>query len=176
MPNEWDRDAFGSITLSNSHAQEIVSNLEELIDLSVATNERRKISKFAVWKFNVATVIMRQKRDYTCNDIIISFQSNVDVFFQAWVQPHSHSGCTNYNHMLSSGHIAEYMFRWCSLNCFSQQGWDHLNSLLINPAWWPCGVQWQQFTNWSNKEQAPDHWSLDQKKNAMDMRHWSSFI
>lgn len=35
-------------------------------------------------KFNAATVIMGQKRDYT-DDGIISFQSNVDDFFQIWV-------------------------------------------------------------------------------------------
>jgi hypothetical protein len=32
--------------------------------------------------------------------------------------------------MLSSGHIAEYMFRWRNLHRFSQQGWEHFNALL----------------------------------------------
>jgi hypothetical protein len=43
---------------------------------------------------------------------------------------YSYAGCTNYIHLLSSGHIAEYMFRWRNLHRFSQQGWEHFNSLL----------------------------------------------
>jgi hypothetical protein len=72
---------------------------------------------------------MRQKTDYTDNDIT-TFQNIIDDFFQVWVQLHSQTGCTNYIHMLSSGHIAEYMLCWHNLHRFSQQGWEHFNSLL----------------------------------------------
>jgi len=41
------------------------------------------------------------------DDDITSIQSNIDDFFQVWVQLHSHGGCIDYTHMLSSGHIAE---------------------------------------------------------------------
>ena len=116
-----NNDGIGSITLTNTRAREVVSNLEEIIELSIADSERIEQTKFAVRKWNAASVIMRQKTDYT--DII-------GDFFQVWVQLHSQTGCTNYIHMLSSGHIAEYMFRWRNLHRFSQQGWEHFNSLL----------------------------------------------
>jgi len=38
-------------------------------------------------------------------------------------------GCTNYVHSLGSGHIAEYMFQWCNLHRYSQQGREACNSL-----------------------------------------------
>jgi hypothetical protein len=72
---------------------------------------------------------MRQKKDFT-DDEIHQFQVNIDDFFQVWVRLYSYAGCTNYIHLFSSGHIAEYMFRWRNLHRFSQQGWEHFNSLL----------------------------------------------
>jgi hypothetical protein len=79
--------------------------------------------------FNAATGIMRQKSDFA-DDQIQLFQAIIDDFFQVWVRLYSYAGCTNYIHLLSSGHIAEYMFRWQNLHCFSQQGWEYFNSLL----------------------------------------------
>ena len=32
-------------------------------------------------------------------------------------------------HMNGSGHIAEYFCKWKNLYCFSQQGWEAMNSL-----------------------------------------------
>jgi hypothetical protein len=103
--------------------------MEELIELSVATSERKELYKFAVRKYNAASLIMQKKTDYTDTDIY-TFQTKIEDFFQVWVQLHSLFGCTNYIHMLSSGHIAEYMFCWQNLHRFSQQGWEHFNSLL----------------------------------------------
>jgi hypothetical protein len=54
-PMNESGDTIGSITLSNSRAQEIVSNLEELIDLSIATDEQREQYKFAMQKFKVGS-------------------------------------------------------------------------------------------------------------------------
>jgi hypothetical protein len=128
-PMTEDGESIGSITLDNNQARRIVSNMEELIELAVATDERKELYKFAIRKYNAATLLMRQRTDYTDADIY-TFQSNIDDFFQVWVKLHSHTGCTNYIHMLSSGHIAEYMFRWRNLHRFSQQGWEHFNALL----------------------------------------------
>jgi len=72
---------------------------------------------------------MRQKSDFSDDDIL-QFQANIDDFFQVWVRLYSYAGCTNYIHLMSSGHLAEYMFHWCNLHRFSQQGWEHFNSLL----------------------------------------------
>ena len=51
-------------------------------------------------------------------------------FFQAWVLLWQKEGITNYIHMIGSGHIAEYLFKWRNLYRFSQQGWEAMNSLI----------------------------------------------
>jgi hypothetical protein len=84
---------------------------------------------FAIRKFNAATTIIRQKSDFLDEQILI-FQAHIDDFFQVWVKLYSYAGCMNYIHLISSGHIAEAMFRWRNLHRFSQQGWEHFNSLL----------------------------------------------
>jgi hypothetical protein len=43
------------------------------------------------------------------------------------MQLHGLDGCTNYTHMLSSGHLAEYMFKWRNLYRFFQKGWENFN-------------------------------------------------
>jgi hypothetical protein len=62
-----------------------------------------------VYKYVAATVMMRSKTEFADEDII-TFQSNIDDFFQVWVALFSSAGCTNYIHFLASGHIAEFMF------------------------------------------------------------------
>jgi hypothetical protein len=109
--------------------QVILNNMEDLIELCLTNYERKEQYKLAVRKHNSAMVVMHQKLDYT-DDEINSCQLNIDEFVQVWVQPHSYAGCTNYIHLLSSGYIAEYMFCWRTLHHFSQQGWEHFNSLL----------------------------------------------
>ena len=34
---------------------------------------------------------------------------------------------TNYIHMLGSGHIMEFLYRYRNLYKYSQQGWEHMN-------------------------------------------------
>ncbi len=100
-----------------------------MVELSVPDSVQKEQLLFAIRKYNAATTIMRQKSDFS-DEQILQFQANVDDFFQLWVNLYSYAGCTNYIHLLSSGHIAEYMFRWQNLHRFSQQGWEHFNSLL----------------------------------------------
>ncbi len=97
--------------------------------MSISESERKEQLLFAVRKLNAARTIMCQKMDFT-DDEILQFQGNVDDFFQVWVKLYSYAGCTDYIHLLSSGHIAEYIFRWRNLHWFSQQGGEHFNSLL----------------------------------------------
>lgn len=43
---------------------------------------------------------------------------------------HGKAGVTNYIHMLSSGHISDYLRHWRNLYRHSQQGWESLNSMV----------------------------------------------
>jgi hypothetical protein len=126
-PTEND-GTIGSLTLDNN-CHKIVANIEELVEVSVCNTFRKEQLLFAVRKFNAATTILRQKSDYTDEQILL-FQQLIDDFFQVWVQLYSYSGCTNYIHLLSFGSIAEYMFHWRNLHHFCQQGWEHFNLLL----------------------------------------------
>jgi hypothetical protein len=128
-PTEDDGKILGSIALDNNKACLVVSNLEQIIELSIPQMERKEQLLFVTQKFNAATSIMCQKKDFT-DEQMLQFQANIDDFFQVLVQLYSFSGCTNYVHLLSSCHIAEYMFRWHNLYWFNQPGWEHFNSLL----------------------------------------------
>jgi hypothetical protein len=55
------------------------------------------------------------------------FPEHIDLWYQVWMELHGLDGCTNYTHMLSSGHMAEFMFKWRNLYRFSQQGWENFN-------------------------------------------------
>jgi hypothetical protein len=73
--------------------------------------------------------LLRQKHDFS-DDAIMEFQTFVDMFYQSWVELHGKAGVTNYVHMLSSGHISEYLRHWRNLYQHSQQGWESLNSMV----------------------------------------------
>jgi hypothetical protein len=57
-PMTEDGESIGSITLDNNQARRIVSNMEELIELAVATDERKELYKFAIRKYNAASLLM----------------------------------------------------------------------------------------------------------------------
>jgi hypothetical protein len=80
-------------------------------------------------KYRVAVVIARQKEDFQDEDII-QFQKSVDEWFSDYVFLTGKNGMTNYIHLLCTGHLAEYMYKWRNLYEHSQQGWEAFNSLL----------------------------------------------
>lgn len=57
---------------------------------------------------------------------------NVDKWFQLFNQLWSIEGCTNYMHMLSSGHMTEFMHKQRNLYRFSQQGWEKFNYIIFS--------------------------------------------
>ncbi len=80
-----------------------------------------------------------------------------------------------YIHMLSSGHIAEYLFCWCNLHRFSQQGWEHFNSLLKvfsfdERSMEAMLVTVRKLVSRSFKEQAAANCSLAAKMYSVDMQ------
>eukprot|EP00978_Attheya_sp_CCMP212_P002202 scaffold4490_cov46-Attheya_sp.AAC.7 len=79
---------------------------------------------------------LRQHADFTDDDIA-EFQHDFDMFFQDWVELHGKNGLTNYIHLLSSGHISEYLFKWRDLYAHSQQGWESLNNQ-FKTMWFHC--------------------------------------
>ena len=74
-------------------------------------------------------VLLQKKEDFT-NGTIAAYQCHADKFFQAWVRLWQKEGITNYMHMIGSGHLAHYLYKWNNLYRFSQQGWEAMNSLI----------------------------------------------
>jgi hypothetical protein len=70
--------------------------------------------------------LLRQCSEYSDDEIKV-YQGHIENWYQVWMQLHALEGCTNYTHLLSSAHIAEYMFKWRNMYRFSQQGWENFN-------------------------------------------------
>ena len=124
LPLEGDNVAdkkIGTICLCNNRTRKVVEDLWGLVQLC-EPNLRRTLWKESVIDNYVPTFrILRLKRNLSDEDIA---QRHVDVWFQLWTKLHPGDfGITNYIHLLSSGHIAEYLKYWRSLYPHSQQGW-----------------------------------------------------
>jgi hypothetical protein len=61
---------------------------------------------------------------------IIAFPRTTDTWFQMWMDLEGWEGCTNYTHMLGSGHIGKLLFHHRNLYILLKQGWEALNSLI----------------------------------------------
>jgi hypothetical protein len=58
------------------------------------------------------------------------FQDLADDWFARWIKLVGRDGCSNYTHLIASGHIAFYLREWGDLYKYSQQGWEAYNSLI----------------------------------------------
>jgi hypothetical protein len=126
IPMSDDGKTVGAITSDNNRIRLILNSFEMLINASIIDITRREKYHFSIPHYRDAMTIVWQQQEYTDNDII-TYQNHVDTWFQIWNELHGASGCTNYTHMLSSGHLAEYMFKWRSLYQFLQQGFEKFN-------------------------------------------------
>eukprot|EP00978_Attheya_sp_CCMP212_P019801 scaffold55883_cov53-Attheya_sp.AAC.2 len=72
---------------------------------------------------------IRQKTDFTDVDIR-QYQEQFDLFSQEWMDMYGLKGITNYIHLLSSGHMSDYLHKWRNLYLHSQQGCESLNNLV----------------------------------------------
>jgi hypothetical protein len=126
VPMHENGKTVGAITLDNNRICQVLEHLAIIIDASIVDVDRRNKYYNCIPKYCDAMQIVRQKEEFTDDDII-NYQNLVDNWFQVWVQLHSDAGCTNYIHLLSSGHLAKEMFKWRNLYRFSQQGFEKIN-------------------------------------------------
>ena len=54
--------------------------------------------------------------------MIYKFQEKVDVYYTKWIKVTGRNGVTNYIHLLESGHVAYYIFKYQNLYWYSQKG------------------------------------------------------
>ena len=120
---------LGPITMDNVRIRRVVDAMDILVDFCVVDKERSSLWTKALDSYRISMVLLRKREDFT-NMEIASYQNHADLFYQAWVELWQKEGITNYMHMIGSGHIADYLYRWKNLYRFSQQGWEALNSLI----------------------------------------------
>jgi hypothetical protein len=126
LPYNPEKKTVGIICLDDNCIQKILNHYELLVELSVCNQARLQKYNFGTNEYRNAMVILCQKREFVDEEIVM-FQTHIDLWFQAWNELWGSEGCTNYTHMLSSGHMVEYMFKWRNMYRFSQQGWEKFN-------------------------------------------------
>ena len=122
--------ALGPISMENWRTRRVIDSLELLIDVSVSEPSRREQWKRKMPHYRTFMKQARSKEDWNSPEKLSNFQKEVDEWFQDWVDLTKKDGMTNYIHMLSSGHVTDYVFHWKNLYEHSQQGWEALNALV----------------------------------------------
>jgi hypothetical protein len=134
-PSQWhcpyDKKSgtLGPVSFENYRTRKVIANLEVLVEISVPDfGEKAKWNRCLI-QYRTALKLLRQRTNLDAADLA-AFQKAIDSWHQDYVKLHGLAGQTNYVHMLSSGHIAEYLFKYGNLYDHSQQGWEAFNSLL----------------------------------------------
>jgi hypothetical protein len=128
-PFDSQKKEIGPIAMDNVRTRRIIDSLDTIIDFCVTDQDRKSLWMRSLQNYRIVMVLLRQKEDFT-NATIASYQNHADLFFQAWILLWQKEGITNYIHMIASGHIADYLYKWKNLYRFSQQGWEAMNSLI----------------------------------------------
>ena len=132
MPTETDKDGnivLSTLSFGNGRTRNAIQKIEALIDVCLLPGERQDW-KVCIGDYRAAINIATRHDDLT-DEEIHEFQRHADNFYQLWIKVAlGKRGVTNYIHLLGSGHVAEFLFRWRNLYAHSQQGWEALNSLV----------------------------------------------
>jgi hypothetical protein len=192
-PSQWalpmidgslkDQPTIGPITMDNNRSVHIVNQLESLINYCIPETvdlETNKTWKKCIPHYRNVMKKMQQKKDFT-NDDISEFQNEFDLFYQDWVRMYGYKAVTNYIHIMSSGHMSDYLHKWRNLYVHSQQGWESLNNLMkvfffrrtgrgggrygkskLKPLarWlqrrliWLCGYTWEEMLAYHDEQEA----------------------
>ena len=128
-PFDLKKKVIGPITMDNVRTRRIVDAMDCLVAFCVSDESRVSLWTKALNNYRTAMVLLRKRDDFT-NAEIATYQGHADLFFQAWVGLWQKEGITNYIHIIGSGHVADYLYKWKYLYRFSQQGWEALNLLI----------------------------------------------
>jgi hypothetical protein len=129
LPFDTKKKEIGPITMDNVRTRRVVDSLDTLVEFCVTDQTRASLWTLALNNYRTAMILLRKREDFT-NTEIASYQQHADRFFQAWVKLWQKEGVTNYIHMIGSGHVAEYLYKWRNLHRYSQQGWEAMNSMI----------------------------------------------
>jgi hypothetical protein len=117
-------------SLEGHKCKRAIAGIKVIIDICVepiGNQQERFQQSFTL--FEQCMTFASQKTPFS-NEEIEAFQDSADAFCQLWFDMQKIEGCTNYIHMLSSGHIRDYLLRHRNLYIYSNQGWEAMNSLV----------------------------------------------
>jgi hypothetical protein len=132
LPTESNRGEnlkVGTLNIENYRGRKIMENFSALVDQCIVEDDKRQKWRYAVNNYNAAMVILRQRQNYTPEDIL-KFQLLIDRCYLVLRSMYKRDVATNYFHMLSSRHIAWFMESVGPLNNYSNQGFEALNRLM----------------------------------------------
>jgi hypothetical protein len=127
-----NRTCIKDQTLPNTHVRKFINNFPILTACCLGGDghaDRRAKWDETIHLWRAVMEAARRRDDYSEEDID-EFQDLADDWFAGWMKLVGKDGCTNYTHMIASGHIAFYLKEWGNLYKYSQQGWEAYNSLL----------------------------------------------
>ncbi len=139
-PSQWrlpfgkDKDnniVLEHVQVRNNVARCIVNDLEAIIEHSWEHHnvEVQCKLKVAIVNYRRAMELLKAHRELTAEEMEL-FQDYIDDFYEIWIEVFGDEGCTNYIHMLGSGHILYFMYKYGCLYLYSQQGWESLNNTI----------------------------------------------
>ena len=117
FPYNPETKEIAALCIENGKMRTLLLKLELIVDVSFVGDVAEADQADPIrWKaalplIRSAMQKVRSRKEFT-NDMISSFQQDVDGFFQIWVDLHGLEGVSNYIHFLGSGHISVYLHEW----------------------------------------------------------------
>jgi hypothetical protein len=125
-----------TLCLDHEHFKTAIHYFDTLINfLLVPANQPEDYKKHAATFLRLFKKL-HHKEPFSDDEQIQDFQNSTDEWYQLWMGLESREGCTNYTHMLGSGHLADMLFHHHNLYIFSNQGWEALNMLMKHVYFW----------------------------------------
>lgn len=130
-PYDYKEKKLGPVKFENWRSRRIMENMDAVIKVSMPDGSRKQDWISLVPFYLAFMEQVRKKDDWNTHDELCTFQhQKIDEWFQLWLGLHGANHVTNYMHLLSSGHITEYVYQWGNLYEHSQQGWEAFNALI----------------------------------------------
>jgi hypothetical protein len=129
FPYDVKEKKLKPLSFANYKTRKVINKMELLVEVLVPEGDKKEKWCRLMPNYRAAMQLLRRKEDFT-NEDIAECQNKIDFWFQDWVSLTGLDGMTNYVHLMSSGHIAEYLVKHRNLYRHSQQGWEAFNALL----------------------------------------------
>lgn len=135
FPVEQSKDGsggleLGKISFTKGRARKVIEHIDLILILCYADDEQKMEQlSCAINSYRSAVEILRKKSNYT-EEEVVQYQEHVNDWYRVWIKEFGIVGCTNYTHLLGSGHIAEEMRLFGCLYRYSQEGLEAVNALI----------------------------------------------